>query len=109
MDYERIWDGAFIEASFENLRAHLTWLFAFLGADDPLAQRFLLVALIGVLIWVYARWVSPLGYRVNLPVGVAVQTFTLGPVLTFLLLAIPAWLTFRSEAITKAFVSFFRS
>src|SRR5690348_13873145 len=98
MDYERIWDGAFIEGAFENLRAHLAWLFTSIGADDPLAQRFLLVALIGVLIWAYARWVSPLGYRVNLPVGVVVQTFTLGPVLTF-----------RSGAITKAFVSFFTS
>ncbi len=105
MDYERIWDGAFIEAAFERLHARLAWLFVVIGVDDAVAQSYLIIALIGALLWLFAR-LSTVGYRINLPVGVAIQSFTLGPVLTFLLVAIPAWLTFRQPAIAKALLSF---
>ena len=106
MDYERIWDGAFIEGAFERLHARLAWLFVIIGIEDAVAQSFVIVALIGALLWLFARHLSMVGYRINLPVGVAIQTFTLGPVLTFLLVALPAWLTFRQPAIAKALLSF---
>ena len=109
MDYERIWDGALIEGTFERLHARLAWLFVVIGVEDAVAQGFLIIALIGVLLWLFARHLSMVGYRINLPVGVAIQTFTLGPVLTFLLVAIPAWLTFRQPAIAKTLLSFLPS
>ena len=105
MDYERIWDGAFIEAAFEHLHARLAWLFVLIGVDDAVAQSFLIIALIGALLWLFAR-LSTVGYRISLSVGVFIQAFTLGPVLTFLLVALPAWLTFRQPAIAKALLSF---
>ena len=58
--------------------------------------------------WLVVRRVSGVGYRVNVPAGVLVQTVMIGPVLTFLFIAIPAWLTFRQDVIAKALLSFFK-
>ena len=106
-DLGKICDAVFLEDVFNRLHARASGLLALAGVSDPVAQKMLLVALFGVLLWVYARRVSTLGYRVSVPVGVAVQAVTLGPMLTFLLVAIPAWVTFRHAAIANALLSVF--
>ena len=102
MDYEKVYDGLFLEDTFNRLHAHVGWLLAMFGVGDVVVQKFLLVAVIAALLWLFARRLSTVGYRVSLPVGVVVQTFTLGPVLTFLFVAIPAWIAFRQVAIANA-------
>ncbi|HLY37044.1 MAG TPA: hypothetical protein VKU61_03340 [Candidatus Binatia bacterium] len=104
-DLGKICDAVFIEELFNRLHARASWLLAMVGVSDPIAQKMLLVAAFGVLLWIYARRVSTLGYRISVPVGVVVQAFTLGPMLTFLLVAIPAWVTFRHAAIASALLS----
>src|SRR5262245_37872064 len=101
-DLGKICDAVFLEEVFNRLHARVSWLLTTAGVSDPIAQKMLLVAAFGVLLWIYARRVSTLGYRVSVPVGVAVQAVTLGPMLTFLLVAIPAWITFRQAAIANA-------
>src|SRR5690349_14683487 len=104
-DLGKICDAVFLEELFNRLHARASGLLAMAGVSDPVAQKFLLVAAFGVLLWIYARRVSTLGYRVSVPVGVAVQAVTLGPMLTFLLVAVPAWVTFRRAAIADALSS----
>jgi hypothetical protein len=106
-DLGKIWDAVFLEELFNRLHARADGLLARVGVSDPFVQAMLLVTAFGLLLWVYARRVSTLGYRVNVPVGVAVQAVTLGPMLTFLLVAIPAWVTFRHAAIANALLSVF--
>src|SRR5262249_22510592 len=101
-DLGKVSDAVFLENVFDRLHARASGLLALVGVSDPFAPKMLLVAAFGVLLWVYARRVSTLGYRVSVPVGVAVQAVTLGPLLTFLLVAIPAWITFRHAAIANA-------
>lgn|SRR5262245_34327653 len=108
MDYSSIWDGAHLEEAFNRLHAHVAWMFTMIGFDDVIVQKVLIITLAGAVLWLLVRRVSGVGYRVNVPVGVLVQTVTVGPVLTFLLVAIPAWLTFRHVEIAKALLSFFR-
>jgi len=79
-----------------------------IGLNDIVVQKVLMISLAGAVLWLVLRPVSGVGYRVNVPVGVLVQTVTIGPVLTFLFIAIPAWLTFRQLEIAKALLSFFR-
>ena len=106
-DLGKVCDAVFLEEVFNRLHARVSWLLAMAGVSDPVAQKMLLVAAFGVLLWIYARRVSTLGYRVSVPVGVVVQAFTLGPMLTLLLVAIPAWITFRHAAIANALLSVF--
>jgi len=107
-DLAKVCDAVFLEELFNRLHARVSWLLAMAGVGDVVAQKMLLVALIGVLLWVFARRISTIGYRVSVPVGVVVQTFTLGPVLTFLLVAIPAWITFRHAMIANVLLSAFK-
>jgi hypothetical protein len=106
-DLGKICDAVFLEELFNRLHARASGLLAMMGVSDPVAQKMLLVAAFGVLLWIYARRVSTLGYRVSVPVGVAVQAVTLGPMLTFLLVAVPAWVTFRHAAIANVLWSVF--
>jgi hypothetical protein len=106
-DLGKICDAVFLEELFNHLHARASGLLAMMGVSDPVAQKMLLVAAFGVLLWIYARRVSTLGYRVSVPVGVAVQAVTLGPMLTFLLVAVPAWVTFRHAAIANVLWSVF--
>ena len=106
MDYERAWDGATVDAWFGRLLAKLQWLFGMAGIDDAASQTILLLAAMAGILWLFARRVSTVGYRVNVAVGAVVQAFTLGPVLTFLLVAMPAWVVFRQATLVKALSSF---
>ena len=106
-DLGKVCDAVFLEEVFNRLHARVSWLLAMAGVSDPVAQKMLLVTAFGVLLWIYARRVSTLGYRVSVPVGVLVQAFTLGPMLTLLLVAIPAWITFRHAAIANALLAVF--
>jgi hypothetical protein len=105
MDYERMWDGAAVDAWFGRVLARLQWLFGMAGVDDAAVQAVLLLVAMAGILWLFARRVSTLGYRVNVAVGAVVQAFTLGPVLTFLLIAMPAWVTFRQATLVKALSS----
>ena len=107
-DFGRIYDGAVLERTFDHLHARLAWLFTIVGVNDVVTQKVLILALAVMVLWLVARRVSTVGYRVSVPVGVTVQAFTLGPVLTLLLVVIPAWVTFRHEAIAKTLLSLFR-
>jgi len=107
-ELEKIYDAVFLEATFNRLHAHVSWLLALVGVGDVVVQKALLVVVIAALLWIFARRFSTIGYRVSVPVGVVVQTFTLGPMLTFLLVAIPAWVAFRHTAIEKALLQLLR-
>ena len=104
-DFGKIYDATFLEEAFNALHARVSWLLAMAGVDDVVVQKVLLVMVMGTLLWIFARRLSTIGYRVNVPVGVVVQTVTLGPLLTFLLVAVPAWIALRHAAIEKALLS----
>jgi hypothetical protein len=106
MDYERMWDGAAVDAWFGRVLARLQWLYGVIGIDDAAVQAVLLLVAMAGILWLFARRVSTLGYRVNVAVGAVVQAFTLGPVLTFLLIAMPAWVAFRQATLVKALSAF---
>jgi hypothetical protein len=101
-------DGALLEATFQRVFTHAQEAFATIGIKDVAAQAILLVGVTAGLLWLLVRRVAKIGYRINDTVGIVVEILTIGPLLTFLLVALRAWVEFRQPSIARAVIAFFK-
>jgi hypothetical protein len=100
-------DGALIDATLARLYTHVRDGIAAIGIEDVALQNILILTVVAGLLWIFVRYFSKVGYRINATFGMIVQVFTMGPLITFFLVTVRAWVVFRQPEITRAVFALF--
>jgi hypothetical protein len=100
-------DGAAIEAAFERLHARVKPVFDAVGIEGAGAQQAVVLAATAALVWLGARRLPRLGYRIHPVLGFGLEMAAMGAVMILVALVLPSWVVFRRQSIEHAVVALF--